>query len=69
MQATANPARRPVRQAYRHNACGKTSVLPLTLAENLAKDQHAHRTLFCSCCKRLFPSSEFKWEDGEPVAA
>lgn len=58
---------RPVRSAYRHK-CGARSVLPSTLALNLAKDPKRYATLFCSGCKTYLSASEFTWEqDGKTV--
>lgn len=55
---------RPVRQSYRHNRCGATTTMGLTLAETYARDPYFYSGTFCATCQTHFPvgeNGEFIW--------
>lgn len=55
---------RPVRDAYRHQACGQITTMSRDLAETYARDPHFYSGTFCSTCRGHFPvgeSGQFTW--------
>lgn len=65
---------RPVRQKYRHLACGTTTSMGLALSETYARDPSFYGGTFCCHCGKHFSlvnsdgSRAFVWEpDGSGV--
>lgn len=60
---------RPVREAYRHTACGTVTYMSRELAETYARDPKFYGATYCCGCRKHLPVSEFVWtlssvEDG-----
>jgi hypothetical protein len=56
---------RPVRQTYRHDSCGTTTMMGQELAETYARNPHFYGATFCVHCHGHFPvgkSGEFTWD-------
>lgn len=66
---------RPVRDRYRHLACGTVTTMGRALAETYAREPTFYTGTFCCHCGRHFPLKEagkaaFVWdEDGTPVGS
>ena len=67
---------RPVRQSYRHLACGSVTTMGLAIAETYARRPDFYGGTFCVACGEHFPlrhadgSPAFVWEpDGSPVGS
>jgi hypothetical protein len=58
---------RPVRDTYRHNACGATTSLGRKLSETYARDPEFYGSTYCTHCHMHRPVSEFVWLDGVTV--
>jgi hypothetical protein len=62
---------RPVRRAYRHEACGSVTTMGVALAETYARQPDFYSGTFCAACKAHYPvgaAGEFVWEpDGTKV--
>lgn len=59
---------KPVRETYRHRACGRTTTMALRIAETYARDPYFYGATFCVSCDVHRPLAEFTWEpDGEPM--
>jgi hypothetical protein len=55
---------RPFRDAYRHQTCGKITVMGRSLAETYAIEPTFYSGTFCSTCKAHFPvgaDGQFTW--------
>ena len=56
---------RPVRHAYVHGKCGRTTTMVTALAETYARDPMFYGGTFCSACKEHFNVGKygaFVWE-------
>jgi len=66
---------RPVRQKYRHLACGTTTTMALALSETYARDLKFYSGTFCCFCGAHYPLIDkdgdpaFLWDDGTPVGS
>lgn len=67
---------RPVRQKYRHVACGTVTTMGLAIAETYARDPAFYGRTFCCHCGKHFRLTDsdgkpaFLWEpDGSPVGS
>lgn len=66
---------RPVRQRYKHLACGGLTTMGLALSETYARDPKFYSGTFCSHCGTHFDlgppwNPNFLWyPDGEPVGS
>jgi len=63
----------PVRQSYRHKACGCVTTMGLALAETYARDPKTYGGTFCCACGEHFPLAnadgerQFEWiVNGQP---
>ena len=55
---------RPMRDAYRHLACGNITTMGRALAETYARDPWFYSGTFCATCRKHFPvgeTGEFTW--------
>jgi hypothetical protein len=56
---------RPVRQSYRHLACGTVTTMARSIAETYARKPNFYSGTFCSGCGTHFPvgaDGEFVWD-------
>lgn len=56
---------RPVRKTYKHEKCGATTSMGVSLAETYARDPGFYGSTFCSRCNGHFPvgaGGQFVWE-------
>lgn len=62
---------RPVRDTYKHSACGAITVMRgVELAETYARDPKFYGATYCVHCRKHLPVSEFTWEpDGSVVGS
>jgi hypothetical protein len=61
---------RPVRQSYKHGACGTATTMGMALAETYARDPKFYSGTFCCGCGTHFPVADFTWmPDGEMVGS
>ncbi|HET8627445.1 MAG TPA: hypothetical protein VFL91_08495 [Thermomicrobiales bacterium] len=67
---------RPVRESYRHVACGTVTTMGRAIAETFARNPAFYGGTFCFQCGAHFPlrnpdgSAAFVWEpDGSPVGS
>jgi hypothetical protein len=60
---------RPVRQKYKHLACGTVTTMGLAIAETYARDPKFYGGTFCCYCGTHFPLRHWDKEKGEAVAA
>jgi hypothetical protein len=66
---------RPVRQTYRHLACGTKTTMGLAIAETYARNPKFYSGTFCCGCGRHFDLGPpwnpnfLWWPDGEPVGS
>lgn len=60
---------RPVRQSYRHQACGSMTTMGLALAETYAGQPDFYGATYCCACQMHKPVAEFVWEDGSVVGS
>ena len=58
---------RPVRLAYTHSRCGKTTGMSRDIAETLAADPKFYNAGYCATCRDFFPLTEFVWEGTREV--
>ena len=56
---------RPVRNAYRHLACGTITTMGPALAETYARDPKFYGSTYCMCCKMHKAVDEFVWTGTE----
>jgi hypothetical protein len=55
---------RPFRDAYRHQTCGKITIMSRDLGETYARDPYFYSGTFCTTCRGHFPvgeDGEFTW--------
>lgn len=55
---------RPYRDAYRHQKCGKITIMSRDIAETYARDPFFYNGTFCTTCRNHFPigeDGEFTW--------
>lgn len=58
----------PVRTAYTHSTCGRTTIMGRSLSETYARDPWFYSGTFCATCRAHYPLNEFTWEpDGESL--
>lgn len=63
---------RPVRDTYKHEKCGSTTRMNITIAETYARDPKFYGSTFCYHCGGHFPvgpAGEFVWLNGEKVGS
>lgn len=61
---------RPVRQSYKHAACGSVTTMGLALSETYARDPKFYGATYCVVCAMHRPVAEFAWEpDGQTVGS
>jgi hypothetical protein len=67
---------RPVRDSYKHLACGTVTIMGHALAETYARDPKFYGGTFCCACGGHFPlldgdgKANFVWDkDGSPVGS
>jgi hypothetical protein len=56
---------RPVRQAYRHEACGTITTMARAIAETYARSPGFYNGTYCAGCRGHFPvgaEGEFTWD-------
>jgi hypothetical protein len=59
---------RPVRDSYRHDACGQVTTMGRSLAETYAREPSFYSGTFCATCGAHFPvgaDGEFTWAGTE----
>lgn len=52
---------RPVKNSYKHVACGTVTSMGRALAETYARDPTFYTSTFCAGCNRHLPVAEFVW--------
>lgn len=61
---------RPVRDIYKHTACGTTTVMGRSIAETYARQPSFYSGTFCAHCRSHFPLDQFTWlDDGSQVGS
>ena len=61
---------RPVRDTYKHTACGAVTSMSHALAETYARDPKFYGSTYCVHCRMHKPVDEFTWEpDGSMVGS
>jgi hypothetical protein len=61
---------RPLRRAYKHEACGTETRMGLALCETYARDPHFYGATYCVGCQKHLAVNEFRWvEDGAVVGS
>lgn len=61
---------RPLRRSYKHQTCGATTTMGLTLCETYARNPKFYGSTYCATCQMHKPVGEFNWtEDGAVVGS
>ena len=66
----ANGFVRPLRESYRHTACGSVTDMSSPIAESYARDPNFYGSTYCVQCRLHRPvgeRGEFEWLDGSKV--
>lgn len=59
---------KPLRDTYRHTACGHETRMPAKTAETYARDPWFYGGTYCVHCAMHRDLSEFEWLDGEAMS-
>lgn len=58
----------PLRDTYRHTACGRTTTMGTVIAATYASNPWFYGSTYCCTCEKHRPLAEFTWLDGSPMS-
>lgn len=58
---------RPVRTAYRHEACGSVTTMATAIAETYARQPGFYGATYCVRCSRHLPVDQFRWTADDTI--